>query len=94
MEGQSGVTGLQLNVISFRPKLTRAKEISSGGGNGTAFYAFGISMNKNIIIVIYNSYHIRMSSVVLKIPIRFCDPLLLAHSMTLPIKSELRMTLS
>ena len=31
MEGQSGATGLQLNVISFRPKLTRAKEISSGG---------------------------------------------------------------
>ena len=91
MKGQLGATGLQLNVISFRPKLTRAKEILSGGGNGTAF---GISMNKNIIIVIYNSYHIRMSSVVLKIPIRFCDPLLLAHSMTLPIKSELRMTLS
>ena len=36
MEGQSGAIGLQLNVISFRPKLTRAKEISSGGGNGPA----------------------------------------------------------
>ena len=47
MEGQSGATGLQLNVISFQPKLTRAKEISSGGGNGTAF---GISMNKNMVM--------------------------------------------
>ena len=37
MEGQSGATGLQLKVISFGPKLTRAKKISSGGGKGTAF---------------------------------------------------------
>ena len=39
---------------------------------------------------VYNSYHVRMSSVVLEIPI--CDPLSLAHSMPLPIKSVLRMT--
>ena len=38
--GQSGATGFQLKVISFGPELTRAKEISSGGGNGTVT-AFG-----------------------------------------------------
>ena len=47
MEGQSGATGLQLKVISFGPKLTRAKEIASGGGNGPALIV--IKMHKKVV---------------------------------------------
>jgi hypothetical protein len=97
MEGQSGATGLQLKVISFWPKLTRAKETASGGGNGpTLILIKSVCINKKVMMhsnyYSYLSMHIRISSIVLKIAI--CDPLSLAHSMIRPIKSVLKVTLS